>query len=506
MSQSQARRGSAAAAITHWWATHAISGIDHRAVVAKVREDGGWSAHFAVMTLLSAGIAVLGLLLSSPAVVIGAMLISPLMDPIIALGFAVATFDASEMRRSGGALAVGVVLAVTFCAAIVLVSPLQTVTAEIASRTRPNLFDLLVALFSGFAGTYAMIRGRHGAIVGVAIATALMPPLAVMGFGIATADATVLGGSSLLFFTNLMTIAVAAAVLARLYGFAPGLSPHQTRLQASLIILVLIALAIPLAVSLRQIAWEALASREARETIAEAFPPEARISLLDIDFHFRPIEITGTVITPKYRQRAEPDLQQKLATVMRGPVILSLDQIRTANGSDSLSGSSASTSSASDRIISRLTERLSLVAGVPSDNILVDPAAKRALVRATALPGADVGVYRVLEARVAGSTPGWTIILVPPPAPIADVPVKGGAIDDTALQPAIWAAQRLHLPIGVSARRQKDAAAAVDLFTKSGVQAKIVPGSTAAGMVSMKWLAPEPKPATADAGPSTEAD
>ena len=67
-----------------------------------------------------------------------------------------------------------------------LLSPLQTVTPEIAARTQPNLFDLFVALFSALAGAYAMIRGREGTIVGVAIATALMPPLAVVGFGLAT--------------------------------------------------------------------------------------------------------------------------------------------------------------------------------------------------------------------------------------------------------------------------------------------------------------------------------
>jgi uncharacterized hydrophobic protein (TIGR00271 family) len=216
-----------------WWSDHVAVSVDHRGVVETVQEDGGWSSHYAFMILMSAGIAVLGLLLSSPAVVIGAMLISPLMGPIIALGFALATFDSVELRRSLRAVALGVLLGVAFCALIVLLSPLQTVTSEIAARTRPNLFDLLVALFSGLAGTYAMIRGRHGAIVGVAIATALMPPLAVVGFGLATANWTVLAGSFLLFFTNLMTIAASAAVLARLYGFAPGLSPQQTRLQAA---------------------------------------------------------------------------------------------------------------------------------------------------------------------------------------------------------------------------------------------------------------------------------
>ena len=135
--------------------------------------------------ILSAGIATLGLTLGSPAVIIGAMLISPLMGPIIGLGFALATFDSAEIRRTLVALAGGVVLAVLFCALVVLLSPLQNVTEEIAARTRPNLFDLLVALSSALAGAYAMIRGREGAILGVAIATALMPPLAVVGFGLA---------------------------------------------------------------------------------------------------------------------------------------------------------------------------------------------------------------------------------------------------------------------------------------------------------------------------------
>lgn len=260
-------RAGRTSALSRWWAQHAISGVDHRTVVEQVQEDAGWSTHFAFMTLMSAGIAVLGLLLSSPAVVIGAMLISPLMGPIIGLGFALATFDSAQIRRTIRALALGVAAAVTLCSLLVLLSPLQTVTQEIALRTRPNLFDLLVALFSGLAGTYAMIRGRHGTIVGVAIATALMPPLAVVGFGLATANMTVLGGSLLLFFTNLMTIAISAAVLARIYGFAPNLSPQQTRLQATLIIGVLVALAVPLGLSLQRIAWEALASRQARELI-----------------------------------------------------------------------------------------------------------------------------------------------------------------------------------------------------------------------------------------------
>ena len=198
------------------------------------------------MTAMSAGIAILGLLLSSPAVVIGAMLLSPLMNPIIGTGFSLATGDADWLRRCGKALLAGSAFAILFCALIVFVSPLQTVTEEIAARTRPNLFDLLVALFSALAGSYAVIRGREGTIVGVAIATALMPPLAVVGFGLATFNWTVFGGALGLFITNLVTIGLTAAIMARLYGFQSDLTHRQSRFQSLGIIAIFLALAVPL--------------------------------------------------------------------------------------------------------------------------------------------------------------------------------------------------------------------------------------------------------------------
>jgi uncharacterized hydrophobic protein (TIGR00271 family) len=146
-------------ALVDWWRAAVVGRVDHEAVIARILEESGWSPRFAFMTMMSAGIAVLGLLLSSPAVVIGAMLISPLMNPILGLGFSLAFFDFREMRRSVTALAVGATAAVLFTALIVTFSPLKTATPEIIARTRPNLFDLLVALFAALAGTFALIRG-----------------------------------------------------------------------------------------------------------------------------------------------------------------------------------------------------------------------------------------------------------------------------------------------------------------------------------------------------------
>jgi uncharacterized hydrophobic protein (TIGR00271 family) len=474
-----------------WWSEHVAVSVEHRLVVEKVQEDGGWSAHYAFMILMSAGIAVLGLLLSSPAVVIGAMLISPLMGPIIALGFALATFDSVELRRSLHAVALGVAMGIAFCALIVLLSPLQTVTSEIAARTRPNLFDLLVALFSGLAGTYAMIRGRHGAIVGVAIATALMPPLAVVGYGLATANWTVLAGSFLLFFTNLMTIAAVAAVLARLYGFAPDLSPRQTRLQATLVIVILAALAVPLALSLKQIAWEALASRQTRDLLTTHFGPEARISGMEIDFDADPMAVSATVLTPRYQAKAERELTGRLGALVARPVNLSINQVRTENGDVEALEIASARRSDTERVPTRLAERLALVAGVEPDRVLIDRTAKRALVRAAPLPGADLAAYRALEARVAEAEAGWNVTLIPPPAPLPRVEFDGeepSPAGARALATAAWAARRLGLPVRVSGSPERAERIAAAL-SQAGVQASMGGDQEGPG-VRLDWAAP----------------
>lgn len=486
-----------------WWQAHVAKSVEHRLVVERVQEDAGWSSHYIFMVLMSAGIAVLGLLLSSPAVVIGAMLISPLMGPIIGLGFGLALFDFAEIKRTMIALALGVLLAVAFCAFIVLASPLQTVTSEIAARTRPNLFDLLVALFSGLAGTYAMIRGRHGAIVGVAIATALMPPIAVVGFGLATANWTVFWGSGLLFLTNLMTIAISAAILARLYGFAGNLSPKQTGLQASLVVTTFLALGIPLGLTLKQIAWETLASRQAREVIAETFGDRARLSDLSIDYDGRPIAIEATVLTPQFRRDAEREAGLRLEAMLRTPVSVVIDQFRVGAEADAEAAQlAAARGSAAERGASRVAERLALAAGVAPDQVLLDRVNRRAQVRAAPLPGASLASYRALEERVAAAESGWRVALVPPPAPLPAIEYQGEGEERApteagaeALATAAWAAQRLGLPVGAGG---DDAEAAAQALRDQGVAVTVGEGEGPGARLS--WLPPRaPPPPTAEA-------
>ena len=483
--------------VFEWWRGQVTASVDHVRVVDKVRSEAGWNGRYAFMTLMSAGIAVLGLLLSSPAVVIGAMLISPLMGPIIGLGFGLATFDSAEIRTAATALALGVVLAVLFSALVVLLSPLQNVTEEIAARTRPNLFDLMVALFSALAGTYAMIRGREGTIVGVAIATALMPPLAVVGYGLATMNWTVFAGSLLLFFTNLMTIAVAAAILARLYGFGADLSPKHTLLQTVLAIAIFIAFAIPLGIALGQIGWEANASRQAREIVASQFGDDARVSQIEVDYDTRPIQITATVLTPEFQSDAERDSRQALTRLLGRPVNVALEQYRVGTGAQAEAAQIASAQAnarqiAADRATLRLVDELALVAGVDSKAVLIDRDNQRVVVTAAPLPDAGLAVYRALEQRVANVDRQWDVTLVPPAAPLPEVTFDDeDKPDANALSIALWGANRLKVPIGVAGADTKSEIIVKQLIA-SGVAARAVSGSGGTdGAARLVWLAPE---------------
>lgn len=432
------------------WRSEIVAHVDQVEVLGKVANDTDSSGRYLFLCLMSAGIAVLGLLQSSPAVVIGAMLLSPLMSPIVGAGLALAVGDVAWMRQCGRTLLLGMLVAVGFSALIVVLSPLQTVTEEIAARTRPNLFDLLVALFSGLAGAYATIRGREGTIVGVAIATALMPPLAVIGFGVATLNGTVAGGALLLLITNLMTIALSAAVMARFYGFSTRLTKKQGRLQVVGIIAAFLLLAMPLGYSLRQIAWELRTSVQARGELAEAFPPKSRLSQVDIDFDAEPISVSASVLTPALNGSAERQVGAGLERTLGRPVAVHIDQFKV--GTDPAAAEQAALASARNvalaetqkREAATLADRLALVSGASPDEIIVDRDRRIALVRARPIPGAGLATYRELERRVAEESPRWSVRVRPPIVPLPDVRLQeDGEPDPASVELIAWAARRV---------------------------------------------------------------
>ncbi len=166
-------------------------------------------------------VASLGLNLNSPAVIIGAMLISPLMSPILGIGLSVGINDRSTLYQSMYHFAIAIAVSLITSALYFAITPLSGEhTSEILARTSPTLLDVLVAFFGGIAGIVSGSRAeKSNAIPGVAIATALLPPLCVSGYGLANGEWTIFFNSFYLFFLNSVFIALATYLIVRLLGF-----------------------------------------------------------------------------------------------------------------------------------------------------------------------------------------------------------------------------------------------------------------------------------------------
>jgi len=154
------------------------------------------------MLTLANLIALNGLIQNSSPVIIGAMLISPLMGPILSFGFAFITGDRFIWRKSIIKISLSIILIIGVAAVTTYLSPLKDITDEIVSRTRPNLYDLIIAFLSGIAGAIAICTKKNYITIvpGVAIATAVIPPLSVAGFGLGIWSWRIFVGGFLLFF------------------------------------------------------------------------------------------------------------------------------------------------------------------------------------------------------------------------------------------------------------------------------------------------------------------
>lgn len=176
-------------------------------------------------------IACLGLNLNSTAVIIGAMLISPLMGPIIGMGLAVGRADLELLKRSLTNYGVSTVISVLTAALYFQLTPLTEAQSELLARTSPTLYDVLIALFGGAAGILAISTGGKGNVIpGVAIATALMPPLCTAGYGLAMGEWSFFFGACYLFFINTVFIALATYLGVRLLQFQPKQFVDKARL------------------------------------------------------------------------------------------------------------------------------------------------------------------------------------------------------------------------------------------------------------------------------------
>jgi uncharacterized hydrophobic protein (TIGR00271 family) len=230
----------------HTWLSQYIKPLNRNRrheIITEIRTAASPGFDYFFLVVLSAAIATLGLINDSPAVIIGAMVVAPLMSPILGVGLGSITADGKLTHNSITALIRGAIVAILLSALLTLtniylpfVPSLLDIPHEILSRTQPTANDLIIALAGGLAAAYALSQPNlSAALPGVAIATALMPPLCTIGVGLALGRWDIAGGASLLFLTNAVTIAFASSLVFFLEGFSPRRKKESERLPKSLL-------------------------------------------------------------------------------------------------------------------------------------------------------------------------------------------------------------------------------------------------------------------------------
>ncbi|RIJ30620.1 DUF389 domain-containing protein [Henriciella mobilis] len=446
-----------------WLLRKMSNSIDHAEVIEHVRSEGLLSGRYVFMIVMSCAIATLGLLLSSPAVIIGAMLISPLMGPIMLMGFSLSILDWPALRRGMLSMGCGTVAAIAISFLITLVSPLSDATPEILARTRPNFFDLLVAVFSGLAGGYAVINRKGETIVGVAIATALMPPLAVTGFGLAIGSLSIAGGAFFLFMTNLLAIALSVTILSRLYSFGAGHGSKSTLWQTALIVSVFAALSIPLGLALRDIAYETRVLNLVKSSLLEPFQ-ESRARVADVSVSFPKdgdLMVQATVRTRQQVAGAEASLAEKLSAELGRPVLVDLDQVlvdedKALETESFMRLADSSIGAPLREEISRLESMTrqsqgasALRAAIPFEYTAadIDSNALRATIFAKPTDTLSLSAFRTIESRMSSNFANWTVVIIPPVSELPAIAFETGSAEisdqgESVLGDSVWALQR----------------------------------------------------------------
>ncbi len=261
-------------------------------------------------------IASVGLNVNSTAVIIGAMLISPLMGPILGAGFALAIYDFDLLKRSGKNLLIATVVSLIVATIYFFISPFKETHSELLVRTSPNIYDVLIAFVGGLVGAIALTRVEKGnPIPGVAIATSLMTPLCTAGYGLAISNFSYFLGAFYLFLINCFFICLATFLIIKYLKYKPVKilnfkSEKQIRYVITVLILVMIIPSFYLAYTLFQ---ERRFSQNVEQFIAKEFTNNGYTLIYkQIIFQSNPKKIEIAFLTKKFTDQELNLLNQKL--------------------------------------------------------------------------------------------------------------------------------------------------------------------------------------------------
>lgn len=272
---------------------------------------------YIILIISSCAIATLGLLSNSTAVIIGAMIIAPLMLPIRGLAFGALQADITLFRKGVIAVVVGTVLAVAIAFTLGLLVGLPSYGSEILARSRPTLLDLGIAVAAGGISGYAKVETKIStSLAGTAIAVALMPPICVIGLGLAQGNWSLSFGATLLYLTNLLGIALSCMVTFLVAGYTSMARARQPLIWTMALTVVLL---IPLGVSFARLVRQAQLESSLRRALLNRTVTFGRLQLLNSNTNWltNPPEVRLSVrarepVTPRQVELLEAFIKQEM--------------------------------------------------------------------------------------------------------------------------------------------------------------------------------------------------
>lgn len=292
---------------------------DRVTLVERVQSNSQWDFDFIALVCLSTSIAALGLIRNSAAVVIGAMLVAPLMTPLVGGGLALVQGNVVLIRNAIRSVCFGFVLAFVIGYLLGMTVPGLVVTSEMLSRGSPNVLDLVVAFISGIAAAYATARPNlSAALPGVAIAASLVPPIATSGIALAAGQPVLSAGSALLFFTNIVAILMGASFSLFAVGVHGDHSHGREKRWVKSTTLILMTMMLLLAVPLSYVLYASLEEKQVPPQLVDDLRSRVEVegaSLVSIESALNDQGVTQFIVTITASAPAPPSLVEAMAEI-----------------------------------------------------------------------------------------------------------------------------------------------------------------------------------------------
>lgn len=289
---------------------------DKRAVLENVRSNISFTGSNLWILMAAVFIASIGLNVNSTAVIIGAMLISPLMGPIVGAGFSLGIFDFHLLRKSLKNLLIATIASLLVSTIYFLLSPFKEAQSELLARTSPNIYDVLIAFFGGLVGVIAITRVEKGnPIPGVAIATALMPPLCTAGYGLATGNFKFFFGALFLYTINCVFIGIATFLIVKFLNYPPVnfVNKREEKRVQNIVTIVSVLILIPSV----YFAYSLYQEQKFRQSVNEFLEKEIvdkgnTLIYKKVSFSSNPKKIELALLSKNYSQDEIEKLNQRL--------------------------------------------------------------------------------------------------------------------------------------------------------------------------------------------------